>query len=252
MAPLGLIVLAPCDSVAATMRMTALLGALALCAGCGSDPSPFVPEDVTRTDAGLPPYDGALADRPTPDRPPVDVLDLTDVAPLEDAPASDVVCSPTLGGTVTFGLDGGLVAFVERFVLSAPATFRAERRSGGAMGTVAAMCETTLPGCNTTDMVDVGELNAALGARDVQIAFGAARGMPGMQMLYGTDPRPMDGTVFAIEADGVRLFVGSPCRAGMMAGCLATPVGVQRLVDVLTALRDQELLRAACMTFRTR
>jgi hypothetical protein len=38
----------------------------------------------------------------------------------------------------------------------------------------------------------------------------------------------------------------------MMAGCLATPVGVQRLVDVLTALRDQELLRAACMTFRTR
>ena len=55
-----------------------------------------------------PPYDGALADRPTPDRPPVDVLDLTDVAPLEDAPASDVVCSPTLGGTVTFGLDGGL------------------------------------------------------------------------------------------------------------------------------------------------
>ena len=234
------------------MRPIFVVGALALCAGCGSDPSPFVPEDVTRTDAGLPAYDGALSDRATPDRPPVDVLDLTDVAPLEDAPASDVVCAPMLGTTVTFGLDGGLVPFVERFILAPAATFRAERRSGGAMGTVAAMCETTLPGCNTADMVDVGELNAAIGARDVQIALGAARGMPGMQIVYGTDPRPMDGTVFAIEADGARLFVGAPCRAGMMTGCLATPVGVQRLVDVLTALRDQELQRAACMTFRTR
>lgn len=234
------------------MRPIFFVGALALCAGCGSDPSPFVPEDVTRTDAGLPAYDGALSDRPTPDRPPVDVLDLTDVPPLEDAPASDVPCTPMLGGTVTFGLDGGKVAFVERFTLAPAAAFRAERRSGGSVGMLVSMCETALPGCNTADMVDVGELNAALGARDVQIAFGAARGMPGMQMIYGYDPRPVDGTVFAIEADGVRLFVGAPCRAGMMEGCLATPVGVQRLVDVLTALRDQELQRPACMTFRTR
>ena len=71
-----------------------------------------------------------------------------------------------------------------------------------------------------------------------------------MEVLYGYDPRPADGTVFEINADGARLLVGAPCRAGMTTGCLNAPVGVQRLVDVLTALRDQELLRPACMAVR--
>jgi hypothetical protein len=233
------------------MRTPSLLFALtaSIALGCGGDPSPFVPDDVTRTDAGLPQYDGST-DRPVVDRPAPDVLDLTDVAPPKDVPASDVMCAPTLSTTVRFGRDGGLVPFVDRNVIAPPASFRIERRSGGSMGTVSAMCETTLPGCNTADMVDVGELNAALAARDVQSALGFARGMPMMEALYGTDPRPMDGTVFVIEVDGARLLVGAPCRVGMMAGCLATPVGVQRLVDVLTALRDQEVLRPACMALR--
>jgi len=33
-------------------------------------------------------------------------------------------------------------------------------------------------------------------------------------------------------------------------GCLEIPVGLERLVDVLTGLRDQELQRAACMGLR--
>lgn len=165
--------------------------ALPLAAGCGDTTTPFVPEDVTRTDAGLPQYDGST-DRVAVDRPAPDVLDLTDVPLVDDVATSDVPCAPMLSTTVTFGLNGGLVAFTERFTLTAPLSFRAERRSGGPTGTVTAMCMTTLPGCNTTDMVDVGELNAALAARDVQVALGFARGMPMMEALYGYDPRPVD------------------------------------------------------------
>ncbi len=224
--------------------------ALSLTIGCGDSAStPFVPEDVTRTDAGLPQYDGST-DRVVVDRPAPDVLDLTDVPLVDDVAPSDVPCTPMLSTTVTFGLNGGKVAFTDRFTLTPPLSFRAERHGGGPSGTVTAMCSTTLPGCNTADMVDVGELNAALGARDVQTALGFARGMPMMEVLYGYDPRPVDGTVFEINADGARLFVGAPCRAGMMTNCLAVPVGVQRLVDVLTALRDQEVQRSACMALR--
>lgn len=224
--------------------------ALPLMAGCGdSTPTPFVPEDVTRTDAGLPQYDGST-DRVVVDRPAPDVLDLTDVPLVEDVPPSDVPCAPMLSTAVTFGLNGGKVAFTTRFTLTPPLAFSAERRAGGPTGMVTAMCATTIPGCNTADMVDVGEVNAALAARDVQSALGFARGMPMMEVLYGYDPRPADGTVFEINADGARLLVGAPCRAGMTTGCLNAPVGVQRLVDVLTALRDQELLRPACMAVR--
>lgn len=223
--------------------------ALPLAAGCGDSTTPFVPEDVTRTDAGLPQYDGST-DRVVVDRPAPDVLDLTDVPLVDDVATSDVPCAPMLSTTVVFGLNGGKVAFTDRFTLAPPLSFRAERHSGSPSGMVTAMCTTTLPGCNTADMVDVGELNAAVAARDVQTALGFARGMPMMEALYGYDPRPVDGTVFEINIDGARLFVGAPCRAGMMTGCLAVPVGVQRLVDVLTALRDQEVQRSACMALR--
>lgn len=231
------------------MRPSALLlfSAAALIAGCGSDPTPFTTEDVPRTDAGLPSLD-ALADRAMADRSTPEVLDLTDATVTPDATA-DAPCVATIPGEVRFGLDGGLVAFTDTFTLRAPAVFAASRSSGGA---VSAMCETTLPGCNTAEQVDVGEVTAALAARDVTAAFGFARGMPSREVLYGGDPRPMDGQVFSIEIDGARVLVGTTCRDGGGTGCMAIPTGVQRLVDVLTALRDQELFRTACMAFRPR
>lgn len=220
--------------------------ALAFAAACSDGTSRFTPADVPNSpDSGLPPLDATMDARP--DRPAPDVLDLTDVPP-KDAPAADVACVPALSGTLRFGLDGGKVAYVDAFTLAAPLAFRAERRNvAGGDGGVSMTCETTVPGCNTADMVDVGELNAALASRDVEAAFGMAQAMP---ILYGYDPRPADGSVFAIERGGARVLVGDPCRVGMMEGCLNIPVGLQRLVDVLRALRDQELLRPACSAFR--
>jgi hypothetical protein len=208
---------------------------------CNDDrPSVFDTPDGGTPDSGLPSRDVSLDLRP--DRPTPDVVDLTDVT-LEDMPTSDVPCMPTLTATLRFERQGGLAPFRTTYTLTPPLTFRAEHMAMGA----STRCETTIPACNTVDMVDVGEVNAALAARDVQAAFAMAAG--GMKRVYGVDPRPRDGQVFAISLDGATVAVGEPCRSGG-AACLEIPVGLQRLVDVLTALRDQELLRPACMSLR--
>lgn len=225
----------------AMKRAPSLLLAATLLAACGdSTPSPFTEADAGGPDSGLPTTDAAPDARP--DRATPDVVDLTDV-PAKDAPAADVACAPTLAGTVHFGMVGGLVAVTDRYELTPPLGFRAVRVSSG----VTTMCDTSVPGCNAADMVDVGEVNAALAARDVQAAFGTARG--GTMLVYGVDSRPVDGQVFSVSLDGAEVIVGNPCRTGGM-GCLEIPVGLQRLVDVLTALRDQELLRPACAGLR--
>lgn len=225
----------------AMKRAPSLLLAATLLAACGdSAPSPFTEVDAGGPDSGLPTSDAPADARP--DRATPDVVDLTDV-PAKDAPAADVACAPTLPGTVRFGMVGGLVAVTDTYTLTAPLGFRAVRVASG----VTTMCDTSVPGCNTADMVDVGEVNAALAARDVQAAFGTARG--GTMLVYGVDSRPVDGQVFSVSLDGAEVIVGNPCRTGG-TGCMEIPVGLQRLVDVLTGLRDQELLRPACMGLR--
>lgn len=223
-------------------RAPSLLLAAALLAACSDDaPTPFTEVDAGGPDSGLPPLDAGVDARP--DRSTPDVVDLTDVAPKDaPPPPTDVACTAALAGTVRFGMVGGLVAETDTFTLTPPLVFRAERR-----GATTTSCQTMVPGCNTADMVDVGEVNAALAARDVQAAFGTARG--GTMLVYGNDPRPIDGQVFSVSLDGAEVIVGAPCRTGGM-GCLEIPIGIQRLVDVLTGLRDQELLRAACMALR--
>lgn len=219
--------------------------AFAALTACGNTttPSPFnMSVDSGGPDSGLPTLDAAADDRP--DRPRPDAIDFTD-SPAPDVPSDDVTCTSVLASGLRFGRDGGKVAYADTFTLTPPLAFRAERRMSGST-TVSAMCETTIPLCNTADMVDVGEVNAALANMSVVTAFGMARAMP---IVYGYDPRPADGTVYLIEKDGARVYVGDPCRVGMMTGCLEIPTGLQHLVDVLRALADQERLRSACMSF---
>jgi hypothetical protein len=225
------------------MRNSFVFVYLCVVAGCGDDTSRFA-TDASVADSSLPPLDAPAPDRP--DRMAPEVLDLTDVPSINDAQTDDVPCAPSLGVTLTYGLEGGRTPTTERFVLSAPRGFRAERRTGA---TVSAMCETMIPACNTADEVDVGEVNATLGSRDVEVAFNMAR-MAGSPRLYGVDTRPFDGQVFAMDLNGAQVVVGEPCRTTMTMGCAEIPVGIQRFVDVLRALRDQELLRTACMSFR--
>lgn len=217
----------------------ALLVALA---GCGEDTSRF------NVDAGTTPMDtGAARDvsttRDRPDTGTPEVLDLTDVSITQDVPAQP--CMNALAAPVVMYYEGGLVQYVDRYTFSPPRGFRAERRSGM---TVMAMCETELPTCEARDMVTVSDLANMLDQADVRMAL--ASSTTAMPTLYGFDSRPADGQVLVIEQGTGRVLVGEPCRQAPGTQCVNIPLGFQRLIDVFRALRDQELLRPACMSLR--
>ncbi|MBL8600897.1 MAG: hypothetical protein JNK72_03140 [Myxococcales bacterium] len=214
--------------------------------GC-SDGAPLFSDAATDVPGMLafdvPQDAGAMRDRP----PTPEVIDLTDIALSADTPvARDAACLSAVSAEVTYGHDGGLVAFRYTYSLRPAATFVALKTFTDASPV---RCETAVPSCNTPNEVDIDEVASALASPDVEAAFEAARANNNM-VLYGVDPRPVDGQVFYVQRGGARVMVGDPCRTGGGAGCTTAPVGVQRLVDVLTALAEQERLRPACMALR--
>lgn len=213
------------------------LAFVTLCA-CGSStpPDPFAPG---RTDAGFtdaPRFDvnrpeTFVADRgPTPE-----VVDLTDVSVARDVP-SDAACAASVEGMVVFTTDGGLVASRDTVTVGAPRRFLFERSVAGGM---ALRCETTIPACGAGG-VDVGVIAAALADPEVQAAFAMG------EVFYGVDSRPVDGQALVLRRGAAQVFVGEPCRVGGGPECVGAPVGVQRLVDALNALKEQETLREPC------
>jgi hypothetical protein len=222
------------------VRALALITLATLGCGTGSAPAPF-------RDAG--PMDGALrfdvlgfdvvrSDRVTT-RP--EVLDFTDVAPLPgqlDADRMDRPCVSELPGDYRFFAEGP-GARDDRVTLTLPRRFRFERRVSGM--TTPAVCETSIPACGAVDAVDVDEVASALTDREVTAALAAG------ESLFGCDARTTGGAVLVVERGNGRILLGDPCRVCAPAACTPPPIGVQRLTDVLVALRDQELLRPGCV-----
>lgn len=220
-----------------------LFALAALASACEEQPAGFTdmrsdvpPSFDVRTNRDIPQVDRG----PTPE-----VVDLTDVAPL-DAGFRDGPCAETVpGGELRFGREGGLRADVTTYSVSSPRRFLLERMvAGGAT----ARCETTIPACGATDDVTVDTLAAALNHADVATAFAAATASDAGTVFYGVDSRPIDGDVFFVTRNGRFVYVGEPCRTGSGSGCVTAPVGVQRLVDVLNALREQESRRPVCVS----
>ncbi len=227
------------------MLRPTLFALLALCAAC-SDPSPPFAMD-SGVDAGPPTFDAPSTDRPLLDRgPPPETLDLTDVRVSDDQATQDVPCPGALPEEVRYGSLGGNAPARDELSLRPPSTLVILRTFVDASPV---RCETSLPPCATPNEIDLGEVAAALGDPDVSAAFEAARTMGG-SVLYGYDSRPVDGTVFSVVRGGATVLVGDTCRVGMGAACVPVPLGVQRLVDVLNGLREQEALRPACAALR--
>jgi hypothetical protein len=224
-----------------TRKIGLFFSVIAMCA-CSENVMRFDVVDAA-TDTALPSRDVVGVDRP--DRVVPDVLDLTDVTLVSDVATSDVLCEPMVPATLRFGFEGGRTPTTTSFSLEPALTFRAEQRTGDM---VTARCMTTIPTCGISGMVGVSDVREALANRQVQIAFGMARGMP---ILVGRDTRPVDGQVFVIERDGAQILVGDTCRVGGPGVCTDIPTGIQGLMDVLRALRDQELLRTQCAAFRS-
>ncbi len=186
----------------------------------------------------VPGFDVVRSDRVTAR---LEVLDFSDVDPLPgqlDADGMDRPCVGELPGDYRFFAEGP-GAGDDRVTLSLPRRFRFERRLPGM--TTPAVCETSIPACGAVDAVDVDEVAAALSDREVTAALAAG------ESLFGCDARTAGGAVLVVERGNGRIILGDPCRVCAPASCTPPPIGVQRLTDVLVALRDQELLRPGCV-----
>lgn len=91
-----------------------------------------------------------------------------------------------------------------------------------------------------SNSIGIGDVTAALRNADVQQAIRSA------PVLYGGDPRPVDGTVFRVVIAGAVVDVGSPCAGG--AGCKPIPPGIAALAKMLSLLDMQELGKPPCST----
>jgi len=167
-----------------------------------------------------------------------DVPVIRDVPVVRDAVA-DAGCTDCVSATVSWGMDGGFVAYSERSTVATCRTFTFERNSFG--GPPSRMCSNELPPCGAGDTPNVGDLEAALADPDVVRALASA------PVLYGRDSRPVDGQVFQIVVGGRRIEIGDDCRPGDPS-CPSVPPGVARLRDFLERLTRERLRFGSCAT----
>jgi len=174
----------------------------------------------------------------------------TDASPLGDAGGStdagavvdaNVACSDCVTGTLSWGDNGGLVAYRDESSLAACRDFQRKRSTSSDGGSLS--CTTQLGACDAGP-VAVGDVERALAHPDVVAAFAAAT-----TPVYGVDSRPVDGTVFEITRNGRSIDVGGDCGSSPAPACVPIPPGVGALASVLKSLDTQELAKPACNAF---
>jgi hypothetical protein len=132
--------------------------------------------------------------------------------------------------TYTFHDDGGLRLYADSSKLTPPRTHAVTRTPAG--GGAGAACMRDIP-CVSASGVGVADIEAAIASSDVQAALAKPKGA-----LYGTDTRPVDGTVWIFERDDGRDFtVGSGN---------AVPAGLRALETLLKQLETETLAAPEC------
>lgn len=177
----------------------------------------------------------------------------TDASPLGDAGSvidaadgsspidANIACTDCVTGTLSWGDNGGLVAFRDESSLATCRDFQRKRSvvsDGGSF-----TCTTQLGACDAGP-VAIGDVERALAHPDVVAAFAAAT-----TPVFGVDSRPFDGTVFEITRNGKSIDVGSDCGVSSAPACVPIPPGVAALAAALQALDAQELAKSACDAF---
>jgi hypothetical protein len=152
-----------------------------------------------------------------------------------DAQPTDNDDCGCLVDAITWGNDGGRVAYVDRSTLSPCDTFSHQREPAGT-DPPTLMCAQDLGACTST--VSAREINVALAQPDVRAALAAA------PILFGRDTRPVDGAVFQITVGAAVVEIGEACNGA--AGCQEIPQTVAALGIRLRALTSQELARGSC------
>jgi hypothetical protein len=112
----------------------------------------------------------------------------------------------------------------------------------GRDGATTASCSPSLPACGTADAVSVATINADLADPDVQGLWSLPH-----DPLFGTDSRPVDGTVYSIALDdGHTVLVGGQCAPPAMSSCRTIPAGLVRLTQDLQKLATAMLADPVC------
>lgn len=163
-----------------------------------------------------------------------------DAAPDTVPDAGPPVC--TLTAALSFGSDGGMVAYQDQFLLDTAGAMTITRAYyRGAFDSGVHTCAPALPACGATGVVSIATIASDLGDANVQAALTA-----GTDVLFGRDTRPVDGTVFAISNGGKgRLLVGDSCPT-MASSCIGIPAGIQRLADDLRSLAAAMVAQPVC------
>ncbi|MFO0760057.1 MAG: hypothetical protein U0359_26475 [Byssovorax sp.] len=151
-------------------------------------------------------------------------------------------CTDCVGETIGWGPTGGLVAYNESSALSPCRTFTHVRTAAGEPGPDK-QCSVEIGGCDTeTDGLHA--LETALAHPDVTAAFA------GSVPVYGTDPRPCDGSVLAITRGDKTILVGGDCGTGTSCiqgqQCTEVPAGVRALADALAAVELAAMKKPDC------
>lgn len=207
------------------MHLRTFLLASFLLVGCGStDDSP-----TPSTDSGS---DGT-ADTGGSD---------TAIAPETSSETSaDTGCSKCLSAELSWGQDGGEVAYLDRSTLKGCDEYHRSRT-----GSTPLMCDAKIPTCGG----DVPDADFVTGVADVESALANADVVSALSkapILYGRDSRPVDGQVFQIIVAGKKIEIGNDC--GGTSGCVDLPAGVAHLRDVLKKI-DGEKNLTACSAFK--
>lgn len=152
------------------------------------------------------------------------------------------VCA--LSANLTFGHDGGNAIYRDSNRLTA-STFTITRDyslRAGSDGAATASCSPSLPACGAADVVSVATINADLADPDVQGLWSLPH-----DSFFGTDPRPVDGTVYSIALDdGRKVLVGGQCASPAMSSCRYIPAGLVRLTQDLQKLATAMLADPVC------
>jgi hypothetical protein len=156
-------------------------------------------------------------------------------------------CADCLATAVSWGQNGGLVAYVDTSSLSGCRTYTRSRASSGTP-TPKLSCTAELGACSAAPIA-VGDVEAALAHADVIAA------LAGGTTTYGSDSRPCDGAVLSITIGTKTVEVGGDCQAGSPTGCgsqpcVPVPAGVRALASVLEQLDAQEIAQPACAAFK--
>jgi hypothetical protein len=148
-------------------------------------------------------------------------------------------CAPCIGEAIGWGPNGGFVAYTEHSTLSDCNVYGHTRTFAEADAAAPRTCERPLP-CMGSGLHGISDVLLALEHADVV----AARALG--SVLYGTDSRPVDGTVLRIELPSSTIEVGEDCNGA--AGCTPIPTGIVTLAGLLQSIDQEQLALEPCLS----